>query len=782
MARKSQNRKDREESVKFVKQEITLLKQQEGLTKDIAKNISSYLRSRKKSAQIGDQISKQITYENQLREAIKKHIESGDKRLGSMLETEADILSIDTKQLKLQQKQLQSLSLSRSVLGSTLGLIQEASGVNLKQEMSMKNVLLYLVEQQKSLKQLNLQFGISGQKSKILQESISNTTFEVQILGKGLKDITEMMTSFADESGRARLMTESSMKSISEIAAGTALSNVEAGRLVAKYSEMGINAIGVNKEITNILDTSERMGLNADRILKSMSDNFAALSRFHFKRGVKGLSELVVFSTKFKQDISDTLNAMEKGRYLDSVIEMSAQLRLAGGSAAAVADPFKLLFAARNSPKQFAEMVKDMTSDIAMLNKEGEFQILASGFDRLKIISEATSIPVEKLAEQARRTAQISIMQKSIPGFIRANKEYKDLIEGQSQWNQKLKQFEIVDPFNPSRAIDIRKITEQELKSFKSGGESLIQRAKDAQGFDDAFRNLSNTIKSAFLPLITGLNKVTGWIQSATEGVKGLGTGLVAFGAIAIPLFMSFGGTVLGSLLSLGKMNIQMGIMGKSMGKFASFSKGLPKGGLLGSLFGGISGMGMIQGAAAIGILSGSMFVFGKALQLFEGISWETLGKAGVAILGLTGSIIGLGAIMSSGIGTIAILAGSAALGIMGASLIPLAISLEKIGNADVSNIGDGFMKIGSSITALDTNKLQKLKDTADSLHRLNTTTGVFGELKQLFGDGLKVKFDENKVALNIDLTSTIDGNVLSRNIAQKVVTVTTEDEHYKTA
>ena len=107
---------------------------------------------------------------------------------------------------------------------------------------------------------------------------------------------------------------------------------------------------------------------------------------------------------------------------------------------------------------------------------------------------------------------------------------------------------------------------------------------------------------------------------------------------------------------------------------------------------------------------------------------------------------------------------------------------MKMMGESNMPNIGTGFMKIASSVSALDTSKLKELRETSESLQRLNTTTGVFGELKQLFGDGLKVKFDENSVALNIDLTSTIDGDVLSRNIAQKVVSVTTEDEHYKTA
>ena len=357
-------------------------------------------------------------------------------------------------------------------------------------------------------------------------------------------------------------------------------------------------------------------------------------------------------------------------------------------------------------------------------------------------------------------------MQKSIPGFARTNKEYKNLIEGQAEWNKDLKIFEIVDPFNPKRAIDIRKISKTELDSFKSAGVSIEQRAKDTQDFQAVWINLTNTIKSAFLPLLSGLNKVTNWIQKVTEGVSGLGKGFIMFGTVAMGAFTMFGGTILSSLISLGKMNLQMSIMGKNMGKFSAMSKGMPKGGIIGNLFGGIGFGGIVKGAAILSIAAGGLSLVGLALQQFEGISWETLGIAGTAILGLTSAIYGLGLTFTAtgGIGALIFGAGVAGLAAMGASLWVVGGAMKTLSEANIPNIGKGFDTIKTSVNAIDSSKLKEIRQTAESLRNMAIAASAFGGLGELFGSRpLQVEFKDKNVALNIDFTAEMDSTVVGK-------------------
>ena len=116
------------------------------------------------------------------------------------------------------------------------------------------------------------------------------------------------------------------------------------------------------------------------------------------------------------------------------------------------------------------------------------------------------------------------------------------------------------------------------------------------------------------------------------------------------------------------------------------------KGGLMESM-GKIKMSEVLKGAAAMLIVAAAVFVFAKAVQEFMKVSWESIGMAVVSMLALVGAVALLGAIMSSGVGAIAILAGAAAMLIVAASVLVLGIALQAIGT--------GFQMLGAGITTL---------------------------------------------------------------------------------
>jgi hypothetical protein len=88
----------------------------------------------------------------------------------------------------------------------------------------------------------------------------------------------------------------------------------------------------------------------------------------------------------------------------------------------------------------------------------------------------------------------------------------------------------------------------------------------------------------------------------------------------------------------------------------------------------------VLKGAAAMVIVAGAVFVFGKAVQEFMKVSWEAVGMAVVSMLALVGAVALLGAIMTSGVGAVAILAGAAAMLVIAASVLVLGHALQAIG------------------------------------------------------------------------------------------------------
>jgi len=88
----------------------------------------------------------------------------------------------------------------------------------------------------------------------------------------------------------------------------------------------------------------------------------------------------------------------------------------------------------------------------------------------------------------------------------------------------------------------------------------------------------------------------------------------------------------------------------------------------------------VLAGAAAMLIVAAALFVTAKALQEFGSVEWSSLAKAGVALLGLVLVLVAIGALMMSGVGALAIIAGAAAMLIMAAALLVLGHAIQAIG------------------------------------------------------------------------------------------------------
>jgi len=107
---------------------------------------------------------------------------------------------------------------------------------------------------------------------------------------------------------------------------------------------------------------------------------------------------------------------------------------------------------------------------------------------------------------------------------------------------------------------------------------------------------------------------------------------------------------------------------------------GAAPGGGMSTFFEKLNPTKMLAGAAALLIVSGALFVTAKALQEFNTVQWPSLGKAALALGGLTVAVLAMGTLMSSGVGAVAILAGAAAFVIIASSLYVLGEAIQHIG------------------------------------------------------------------------------------------------------
>jgi hypothetical protein len=109
----------------------------------------------------------------------------------------------------------------------------------------------------------------------------------------------------------------------------------------------------------------------------------------------------------------------------------------------------------------------------------------------------------------------------------------------------------------------------------------------------------------------------------------------------------------------------------------------------------------LIEGAIALALMGAAFIPFAYGLSLLQGLSWEVLGMAGVALIGLTAAVFGLGALMMTGVGAIIFGAGILGFIALGAAMVVLGFGLSTVIDPlskFMTVIGDGTALLNSGL------------------------------------------------------------------------------------
>ena len=535
------------------------------------------------------------TYNSKIKDGYTTTKQTKDA-LDRELKAQQNLVDTADKKLKTQQKINNALSVMK--------LNYDAIGKG------VTSIYKYLQDSDKIIRQTTLQLGLSGQKADMMRSSFEDSAGFAARLGASIGDIQTVITTFADETGRAKILTSEMLKDFIMIGKGTGLGVEEAAKLGGQLELMGLNARASMEYVQGIVINSEKMGVNTTQVLKNISSNFKQLQKFTFQAGAAGIAKMAEYSAKFKVDMSQALNSAETSRSLEGAINLMANLQVMGGEFAK-ADPFEMLYLSRNAPEEYAKKINEMTKGIANFRKtaNGTFETFISpmDMDRLETVSKTLGIDKTQLVEQSKRMAEIQRMRQQMIASP-LSKSQKEIVEGLAQFDSNTGKFfvKIGDSVK-----DISKIGANEIKVIQTQSKSLEERAKSAQTFDEAFKATINELKAALLPLLKGVNQVLEVFRPIMvqlgEAFNSLTKSTGPWTKIALGIGVLGTAKVLMPLASILKNNITNRITPNfiknartsSMGKGA-MSKG---GGIGGSISGLATGAGV--GLAGLGVGEG---------------------------------------------------------------------------------------------------------------------------------------------------------------------------------
>jgi regulator of replication initiation timing len=684
------------------------LKEAAEIQKEMGTNFSSYLNKLGDSKERQKQINKLVSENNLLQ------IESDKLKRKTSVANKAEKKALDgiiTENNKLIQQQ--QIILANTSKTAALLDVMKNTAVQFASELKAWD---YLMSSDKAIKSMSLNLGLSVGASAEFRQNIYDSSTYAASLGVSIDDLVKAQNEFVNITGTAGILTESMLKDISAISAGTGMGVESAAKLAANFETIGISAGQTAEFVTNAMNSGNKLGLSGTKTINILLSNFDKLQKYRFQGGVEAFQKMAEFSMQQRMNMDETFKSIDKFRTIEGTIEASAQLFALGGKFANV-DPFEMGFLARNKPEEFAKKINKMTEGLAVFNKEtGELQVSAVDMDRLRAASDITGQSVENLVEQAQRLT----LQKNIgKNLIGLDEKDRAVVANLAKFDKGTKTYRVsID----GESKDISTLIHSQIEKLTKEQVTLEQRAKSAQTFDDSFKNTVNELKTGLLPILDGINWVLDKINSIGNSLTssvgpwaGIAAKLTAFalsyGALSLGRNLMTSGTgkissAISGMFSKGGGSAPIPESGGDTGKLAGGLNNIPSGANLMSKAAGIAAIGVAAAGIGAGIMLAADGV-SKLAVAFKGLSGPEM--AGVAI---TTGIIGIAmtsAITAVGGASEAVSIGLLALGVAAVGIgagINLAARgmgsfVESLTKASNPMISKGILDVGLGIGAL---------------------------------------------------------------------------------
>jgi len=497
-----------EEAKKAAKEAVQQLEKEAELRKRIAESSGEYVKLMKDLKNINKDIN-----------TVTQQIEQVTARLATTLTPEQT--AIETEKLNILQEQLAVLTDTQKTYTKVIKETNKyakslaALGMAAKDVKSIYSTISGgyskfkswsgLFEVDKSIRTASTSMGLLGTRSDMFRKNLQLAAGQTTIFGADIKELAEIQGTFSDELGRASLLSSEALVSIAKIGRATGIGAEGAAKMAADFENQGISAERTAKFIQQVVDDTSRMGINSSKVVKNIQQNVKLLNKYNFKDGAKGLAKMAERAAKLGIDMNITSSMAEKLFDLEGAVDMSAQLQVLGGEWSKLADPFKLMYMARNDMDGLEESVINATTASATFNeKNGEFEIGAMEMQRLRKVAEAANLDFEKLADTAKKTAQAVGKRNQIR--YNFDKETKEFIENTSTLNEKGEAV-IQLQSGPKLVKQLNQADKSAIEAAIKEKASLEKRAQEALTFDETLSNVVIQFKQLLLPFLEAFDK-----------------------------------------------------------------------------------------------------------------------------------------------------------------------------------------------------------------------------------------------------------------------------------
>jgi hypothetical protein len=367
-----------------------------------------------------------------------------------------------------------------------------------------------IIDVTKNLGQTNDDLKKSGSYSSTLNKGFVGAANRLEKMGINASVVSSYLKTMSDHTGTMVGFSEDAMVkfgTLQKLIGETNVTNLSQGFLsIGKGLSTSLNMID------EIRISSVKLGLNAEKVAKTMSQNFKSASNISFKGGSKEIAKMAEQSVLLGIEMSQVLSKAKQLRSPEQAIEFSQNMQMLGGDFASLfGDASTVLYNARNNTKQFQKDISKASSNLITMNEEtGELEVLPDNFDKASLAAQQLGMDVDEFLESGKKAKKLSILKDSfgsltedqanvLSGFANLKEGGKITLEGlDKETLSKLGLEENADI--TSLGVDKMSQLVEQLKGITPGQDQQVKSAEDqvqaTTRLSDIMSNTNNILMS----------------------------------------------------------------------------------------------------------------------------------------------------------------------------------------------------------------------------------------------------------------------------------------------
>lgn len=244
--------------------------------------------------------------------------------------------------------------------------------------------------------------------SEVIKESLAQGAIEILELGGDLKDAQTIQEELMSSTSKNLIATAGEIKDIFAVTdvLGTSFSTINSGLLDAGMSMKDVSMYGVT-----VLETSKKLGVNAQVVSTLVAQNMNLLNRYGFEKGIEGLSKMAAKASAMRVDMTTITGLADKLLNPEKSIEFSNTLNMLGITATNLTNPLASMNLAQNNVGALTDELGSALETFVEFNEETKsFEIPPFGREMFREFSEQTGMQIdqiEKLAISYKKTQRV---------------------------------------------------------------------------------------------------------------------------------------------------------------------------------------------------------------------------------------------------------------------------------------------------------------------------------------------------------------------------------------